>query len=137
MKVKSLSRLRLLATPWTAADQAPLSMGFSRQEYRSGLPLPSPELRIESHEIIDWERKQPVLFRFPRETERTWRPYILESPASTSQALSIAPRQVHLDQLQLQSTALESLNTLQCAPCNALYHLRLGLGQNGMAPYFR
>ena len=34
---------RLLATPWTAAYQAPLSMGFSRQEYWSGLPLPSPE----------------------------------------------------------------------------------------------
>ena len=44
VKVKSLSRVRLLATPWTAAYQAPLSMGFSRQEYWSGLPLPSPEL---------------------------------------------------------------------------------------------
>ena len=40
-KVKSLSRVRLLATPWTAAHQAPQSMGFSRQEYWSGLPLPS------------------------------------------------------------------------------------------------
>ena len=42
MKVKSLSRARLVATPRTAAHQAPLSMGFSRQEYWSGLPLPSP-----------------------------------------------------------------------------------------------
>ena len=42
--VKSLSRVQLLATPWTAAHQAPLSMGFSRQEYWSGLPLPSPML---------------------------------------------------------------------------------------------
>ena len=42
VKVKSLSRVRLLATPWTAAHQAPPSMGFSRQEYWSGLPLPSP-----------------------------------------------------------------------------------------------
>ena len=40
MKVKSLSRVRLLATPWTAAYQAPLSMGFSKQEYWSGLALP-------------------------------------------------------------------------------------------------
>ena len=40
--VKSLSRVRLLATPWTAAYQAPLAMGFSRQEYWSGVPLPSP-----------------------------------------------------------------------------------------------
>ena len=38
VKVKSLSRVRLLATPWTAAHQAPPSMGFSRQEYWSGLP---------------------------------------------------------------------------------------------------
>ena len=44
VKVKSLSHLRLLATPWTAAYQAPLSMGFSRQEYWSGVPLPSPVL---------------------------------------------------------------------------------------------
>ena len=42
MKVKSLSRVRLLATPWTAAYQAPLPMGFSRQEYWSGVPFPSP-----------------------------------------------------------------------------------------------
>ena len=42
VKVKSLSRVRLLATPWTAAYQAPLPMGFSRQEYWSGVPLPSP-----------------------------------------------------------------------------------------------
>ena len=42
LKVKSLSRVRLLTTPWTAAFQAPLSMGFSRQEYWSGVPLPSP-----------------------------------------------------------------------------------------------
>ena len=42
VKVKSLSRVRLLATPWTAAYQAPPSMGFSRQEYWSGMPLPSP-----------------------------------------------------------------------------------------------
>ena len=41
VRVKSLSRVRLLATPWTAAHQAPPSMGFSRQEYWSGLPLPS------------------------------------------------------------------------------------------------
>ena len=46
VKVKSLSRVRLLATPWTAAYQAPPSMGFSRQEYWSGVPLPSPYSRV-------------------------------------------------------------------------------------------
>ena len=45
VKVKSLSRVQLLATPWTAASQAPLSMGFSRQEHWSGLPLSSPIFR--------------------------------------------------------------------------------------------
>ena len=40
--MKSLSRVWLLGTPWTAAYQAPPSMGFSRQEYWSGVPLPSP-----------------------------------------------------------------------------------------------
>ena len=40
-EVKSLSRVRLFATPWTVAYQAPPSMGFSRQEYWSGVPLPS------------------------------------------------------------------------------------------------
>ena len=42
VKVKSLSRVQLFATPWTVAYQAPLSMGFSRQEYWNGLPFPSP-----------------------------------------------------------------------------------------------
>ena len=41
VKVKSLSRVWLFTTPWTAAHQAPPSMGFSRQEYWSGVPLPS------------------------------------------------------------------------------------------------
>ena len=40
--MKLLSRVRLLATPWTAAYQAPPSMGFSGQQYSSGVPLPSP-----------------------------------------------------------------------------------------------
>ena len=42
VKVKSLSRVRLFATPWTVAYQAPWSMGFSRHKYWSGLPFPSP-----------------------------------------------------------------------------------------------
>ena len=42
VKVKFLSRVQLLTTPWTAAYQGPPSMGFSRQEYWSGVPLPSP-----------------------------------------------------------------------------------------------
>ena len=48
VKVKSLSCVRLLATPWTAAHQAPPSMGFSRQDYWSGVPLPSPNKGINT-----------------------------------------------------------------------------------------
>jgi len=49
VKVKSLSHAQLLATPWTAAYQAPPSVGFSRQEYWSGVPLPSPGSMICVH----------------------------------------------------------------------------------------
>ena len=52
MKVKSLSCVRLLATPWTAAYQAPPSLGFSRQEYRSGVPLPSPSVGIRYAKLV-------------------------------------------------------------------------------------
>ena len=48
MKVKSLSRVQLLVTPWTAAYQAALSMGFSRQEYWSGVPLPAAAKSLQS-----------------------------------------------------------------------------------------
>ena len=43
------SRVQRCATPWTAAHQAPLSLGFSRQEHWSGLPFPSPNLYIVIH----------------------------------------------------------------------------------------
>ena len=46
VKGKSLSHVQLLATPWTAAHQAPPSMGFSRQEYWSGVPLSSPDFTL-------------------------------------------------------------------------------------------
>ena len=46
VKVKSLSRAWLFATPWTVARQAPPSVGFSRREYWSGLPFPSPHIYV-------------------------------------------------------------------------------------------
>ena len=51
-KVKLLSHVQLLATPWTVARQAPPSMGFSRQEYWSGMPLLSPEYIMRSSQNI-------------------------------------------------------------------------------------
>ena len=56
VKVKLLSRVWLLATPWTAAYQAPPSMGFSRHEYWSGVPLPSPTLLLGNNNLL---RKSP------------------------------------------------------------------------------
>ena len=58
MKVKSESEVAqscpTLATPWTAAYQAPSSMGFSRRKYWSGLPLPSPPTPLGYHKIPNW-----------------------------------------------------------------------------------
>ena len=71
-KVKSLSHVRLLATPWTAAYQAPPSMGFSRQEDWSGVPLPSPTTCI--HGVLfcipslKWVRFREWIYSTPRKS---------------------------------------------------------------------
>ena len=66
VKGKLLSCVRLLVTPWTVAYQAPPSLGFSRQEYWSGVPLPSPNLNIISHYLIIiilfWEIGSCIIF---------------------------------------------------------------------------
>ena len=54
VKVKSFGRVRLFTTPWSAVHQAPPSMGFSRQEYWSGVPLPSPTKRLEAHMSLNY-----------------------------------------------------------------------------------
>ena len=56
VKGKSLSRVWLLATPWTAAHQVPLSMGFSRQEYWSGVPVPSPDLVTKEQQFYVYSK---------------------------------------------------------------------------------
>ena len=71
VKVKSLSRVRLCATPWTAAHQAPPSMGFSRQEYWSGSPLPSPWEATYS-ECKLFERGMLFLFQFIPQSSAIW-----------------------------------------------------------------
>ena len=86
VKVKSLIHVQLLATPWTAAYKAPLSMGFSRQEYWSGLPLPS--LESERGEGKSWFKTQhkrlkimasgPIIsWQIDGETMETVRDYFL------------------------------------------------------------
>ena len=65
VKVKSLNRVRPSAIPWTAAFQAPPSMGFSRQEYWSGVPLPSPFPYIREYLFPKFMGKRKIwLFRF-------------------------------------------------------------------------
>ena len=63
VKVKSPSRVRLVKTPWTAAYQAPPSMGFSRQEYWSGLPLPSPIKQVKLHKKITHVMSNREIFK--------------------------------------------------------------------------
>ena len=65
VKVKSLSRVRLFATPWTIAYQAPPSMGFSRQEYWSGLPF-------SFSRGSSWPRDQTQVSRIPDRHFNLW-----------------------------------------------------------------
>ena len=73
VKVKSFSHVRLLVTPWTAAHQAPPSMGLARQEYWSGVPLASPSWMLV-WSISEW---------FRRNTNRsTWQDRLSSSPST-------------------------------------------------------
>ena len=76
VKVKSLSRVRLFPTPWTAAYQAPPSMGFPRQEYWSGVPLPSPLWRPTRPFRTNTPKKCPFHYRGleckSRKSRNTW-----------------------------------------------------------------
>ena len=65
VKVKSISRVGLLATPWTAAYQAPPSMGFSRQGYGSGLPTTLSDIKIMFYWYIHHEKKSDGNIRGP------------------------------------------------------------------------
>ena len=71
VKVKSLSCVQLLVTPWTAAYQVPLSIGFSRQEYWSGVPLPS--LNHGADNFITGESSANFLSTKAPQLTRRWR----------------------------------------------------------------
>ena len=68
VKVKSLSHVQLLATPWTAAHQAPPSTGCSRQEYWNGVPSPSPYITLENQNALLF--KCPSYHHLPLNTYR-------------------------------------------------------------------
>ena len=74
VKVKSLSRVRLFATSWTAAHQVPPSMGFSRQEYWSGLPFPFPGY-LPNQGI---EPRSPAMRADTLTSEPPWNPFNLK-----------------------------------------------------------
>ena len=73
-KVKSLSHVQLLATPWTAAHQAPPSMGFFRQEYWSGVPLPSPHVCLDMSDSlqIPWTVARQALLSMEFSRQGYW-----------------------------------------------------------------
>ena len=80
VKVKSLSRVWLLATPWTAAYQAPPSMGFSRQEDWSGVPSPSPSLWLHPFDKYigsdtRWNWREGKKRNKHLKTTSLWRPH--------------------------------------------------------------
>ena len=89
VKVKLLSHVRLLATPWTAAYQAPPSMGFSRQEYWREVPLPSPNTQLASYEIL---YRIPLGCTTPKTTTAGWHWGYLCSLSSTC----LWPSEVHV-----------------------------------------
>ena len=104
VKVKSLSHVRLFATPWTVAYQAPPSVGFFRQEYWSGLPFPSPgdhpnpgtELRSPALQV-DALTSEPPRERQPSEWEK-----IIANQATDKELISKTYKQL----LKLNSRAI-------------------------------
>ena len=74
VKVKSLSHVQLLATPGTAAYQAPLSMGFSRQKYWSGVPLPSPFVPLQLLKFRFTNRFSLSPLKLPLNSLRPYKP---------------------------------------------------------------
>ena len=104
MYTRSLSHVQLFSTPWTVVHQAPLSMGFSRQEYWSGLPLPSPRESLEQSILwmcLNILRGTKVLSRIKscRKEKQSW--YIMQVSIYTiiiagSQHGSPHPRQGHV-----------------------------------------
>ena len=92
VKVKSFSHVQLLVTPWTTAHQAPPSMGFSRQEYWSGVALPSPRIYLYKTVICcssEIQNQLGVLYFI-------WQLYILKCQKKNT-AHSVSVRYIYID----------------------------------------
>ena len=80
VKMKSLIRVRLLATPWTTAYQAPPSMGFCRQEYWSGVPLPYTYIKFNDIWFLMWFSGEQSACQY-RSYRRCWfNPWVWKIP---------------------------------------------------------
>ena len=98
MKVKSFSCVQLFGTPWTLAYQAPPSMGFSRQEYWSGMPfpspgdLPNPGIKSRSHALHTVQFSRSVIFNClqPHELQHTRPPCSSPTPRDCSNSCSLS-----------------------------------------------
>ena len=119
-KVKSLSRVRLFATPWTVAYEAPPSMGFSRQEYWSGLPFPSPgPLRKATWNAREWHAQ--LVFSWD-EREDSWGHMVTQSSFSFKSRIRLAPI--------LEHTLDRGVSQMSCKP-------GIQLEWNGLTPELR
>ena len=109
MKVKSLSHVRLLVTPWTAAYQAPPSMACARQEYWSGVPLPSPRdpwdnIKCTNNQIIgvpeEEEKKKVYEIIFEEIIVENFpimeKEIVNQSPRDTKSPIQGKPKEKHI-----------------------------------------
>ena len=77
VKVKSFSHVRLFVTPWTVAYQSPPSMGFTRQEYWSGMPLPSPSGALFPSKLLGRNLKRNLDAQQGAKGEMEWGPTMI------------------------------------------------------------
>ena len=121
VKVKLLSHVRLFVTTWTAAYQAPPSMGFSRQEYWSGVPLPSPLKHIP---LLYW-LCQSLSLGGSQQTGKFWKRWEYQTtwPASWEICMQIRKKQLELDMEQKTGSKVgkEYIKAVYCHPAYLTY----------------
>ena len=119
VKVTSLSRVRLLVTPWTEAYQPPLSMGFSRQEYWTGVPLSSP-----IHHINKFKNKNHMIISVDAEKafDKIQHPFMIKNPPESRNRRNISPhnksyiRQWHPTPVLLPGKSHGQRSLVGCSP---------------------
>ena len=131
VKVKSLSRVWPSATPWTAAFQAPPSMGFSRQEYWSGVPLPSPTNRRDDLNYTDMSVSSvspPWLFSKSLVQAKMFLLRVSLSPCAYCYLIHWLKRSLHLCLPQRTSRSRTTLISFHASTYVSRQHCRRCLG---------